>query len=627
MVLGYDSDRSGELNGDQRRLGERVLHSLWWIVQVWAVTLVVFLIICALLARFTNWGRQFWRISGGFFRGSEAAVTFAFVALMLLFTVFTVRMSVLFSYQGNDMFTALQYAAQGLQAGDANALQMAVDGFWFSVRIFAILATIHVVRALLDYYIDQSFIIRWRVWLTHNVTDDYLKDRAYYRGRFIDRTIDNPDQRIQQDITDFTQTSVSLSMGAVSAVVSIFSFTKILWDLSGPLTILGVEVPRAMMFLVLTYVLVTTVVAFWIGRPLIRLNFLNERFNANFRYALVRLRDSAENVAFYRGEGVERVGLFARFAQVINNYWRIVYRTLKFSGWNLAVNQTAELFPLVIQAPRFFAGMITLGDVTQTSTAFRNVHDSLSFFRESYDDFARYRASLIRLNGLMEASEASRDLPSLSMAELDDALELDSIDVRKPDGEVLIDDLSLRLTPGDALVVKGASGSGKTTLLRTLAQMWPFGDGEIRRPVGSETLFLSQIPYIPLGDLRTAVCYPAEPEEVGDELLRETLQKVSLGHLQGRLDEEQDWAKILSPGEQQRVAFARILLLKPKLVFLDEATSAVDEGLEYALYALIREEVPDTMLVSVAHRSTVDQHHTQRLELDGTGPWQLSPVG
>ena len=346
--------------------------------------------------------------------------------------------------------------------------------------------------------------------MTHNITDDYLRDRAYYRGRFIDRTIDNPDQRIQQDITDFTQTSVSLSMGAVSAVVSIFSFTKILWDLSGPLNILGVEVPRAMMFLVLTYVLVTTVVAFWIGRPLIRLNFLNERFNANFRYALVRLRDSAENVAFYRGEQVERVGLFARFRQVIRNYWDIVFRTLKFSGWNLVVNQTAELFPLVIQAPRFFAGTITLGDVTQTSTAFRNVHDSLSFFRESYDDFAGYRASLIRLNGLMEASEASRDLPSVSMAELDNALELDNIDVRKPDGEVLIDDLSLRLSPGDALVVKGASGSGKTTLLRTLAQMWPFGDGEIRRPVGSETLFLSQIPYIPLGDLRTAVCYPVE---------------------------------------------------------------------------------------------------------------------
>ena len=606
--------------------GNEFLHSVWWIVQVWAVTLVVFLIICALLARFTNWGWQFWRISGGFFRGRDAAVTFAFVAVMLLFTVFAVRMNVLFSYQGNDMFTALQYAAQGLQAGDASALQMAVDGFWFSVRIFAILATIHVVRALLDYYIDQSFIIRWRVWLTHHITDDYLKDRAYYRGRFIDRAIDNPDQRIQQDITDFTQTSVSLSMGAVSAVVSIFSFTKILWDLSGPLNILGVEVPRAMMFLVLTYVLVTTVVAFWIGRPLIRLNFLNERFNANFRYALVRLRDSAENVAFYRGEQVERVGLFARFRQVIRNYWDIVYRTLKFSGWNLVVNQTAELFPLVIQAPRFFAGTITLGDVTQTATAFRNVHDSLSFFRESYDDFAGYRASLIRLNGLMEASEASRDLPEVSMAELDNALELDNIDVRKPDGEVLIDDLSLRLNPGDALVVKGASGSGKTTLLRTLAQMWPFGDGEVRLPVGSETLFLSQIPYIPLGDLRTGVCYPAEPAEVGDELLRETLQKVSLGHLQGRLDEEQDWAKILSPGEQQRVAFARILLLKPKLVFLDEATSAVDEGLEYSLYALIRAEVPDTMLVSVAHRSTVDQHHTQRLELDGTGSWELSPV-
>ncbi|MCX5046516.1 ABC transporter ATP-binding protein/permease [Aldersonia sp. NBC_00410] len=607
--------------------GTEVLDSLWWIVQVSAVTIVAFFLICAALARFTNWGRQFWRISGGFFRGRDSWKTYAFIVVILIFTVFAVRMSVLFSYQGNDMFTALQYAAQALQAGDGGALDAAKAAFWSAVRIFAILAVIHVIRALLDYFIEQAFVIRWRVWMTEHVTGDYLAGRAYYRGRFIDNTIDNPDQRIQQDITDFTQTSVTLSTGAVSAVVSIWSFTKILWDLSGPLTIFGVEFPRAMMFLVLAYVLVTTVVAFWIGRPLIRLNFLNERFNANFRYALVRLRDSAENVAFYRGENAERSGLFSRFAQVIHNYWNIVYRSLKFQGWNLAVNQTAELFPLVIQAPRFFAGDITLGDVTQTSTAFRAVHDSLSFFRESYDDFAGYRASLIRLNGLMQASEQSRDLPKISRTNLDNALELDGIDVRKPDGEVLIDDLNLRLEPGDALVVKGVSGSGKTTLLRALAEMWPFGSGEIRRPDGTETLFLSQIPYIPLGDLRTAVAYPARPEDVDDEVLRETLQKVHLGHLQSRLDEEQDWAKILSPGEQQRVAFARILLVKPKLVFLDEATSAVDEGLEYALYSLIRTEAPDTMLVSVAHRSTVDQHHTQKLELDGDGPWELTPVG
>ena len=606
--------------------GHEALTTLFWTLKAFGITVVCFAVIVALLLRFTRWGRQFWRISGEYFRGKSAWRTYVFVALLLLMAVFAVRMNVLFSYQGNDMYTALQFAAQGLAQGDSSAADVAKTAFWSSVRIFAILATIHVVRALLDFYIGQAFDIRWRVWLTEHVTTDYLKDRAYYRGRFIDNSIDNPDQRIQQDITDFVQTSRSLSIGAVSAIVSIVSFTKILWDLSGPLTILDVEIPRAMMFLVLIYVLVTTVVAFWIGRPLIKLNFLNERFTANFRYALMRLRDSAENVAFYRGEGVERTGLLARFASVIRNYWRIVYRNIKFQGWNLGVNQTAVLFPLVIQAPRFFAGQVTLGGVTQSSTAFGQVHDSLSFFRESYDDFAAYRASLIRLNGLLEANEQSRDLPKISMSDLETGLEVEKIDVRRPDGEVLIDGLNFTLTPGDALVVKGASGSGKTTLLRTLAEMWPYGDGEIRRPDGIGTLFLSQMPYIPLGDLRMAVSYPAKPGEVSDDLLRETLEKVALGHLIDRLDEEADWAKILSPGEQQRIAFARILLIKPKLVFLDEATSAVDEGLEYALYKLVRTEAPQTMLVSVAHRSTVDQHHTQRLDLDGDGPWQLSTV-
>ncbi len=603
-----------------------VVKSLFWILKAFAITAPCFAAVVAVLLISTRWGRQFWRIAGPYFSGSGSWKVYVFLAVLLFFSLFGVRMSVLFSYWSNDQYSSLQYGAQALAQGDSAALDAAKSAFWNAVVLFVVLATIHVVRALLSFYLGQWFDIRWRVWLTERVASDWLEGRAYYRSRFIDNTIDNPDQRIQQDTIDFVQTSRALSFGAVEAIVTVVSFTKILWDLSGPTTIFGYTFPRAMMFAVIIYVLITTVVAFWIGHPLISLNFLNERLNANFRYALVRLRDSAENVAFYRGEGVERRGLFVRFAHVIQNYWRIVFRSLKFQGWNLTVNQTAELFPLVLQSPRLFAGEITFGDISQTSRAFGAVHDSLSFFRESYDDFAAYRASLIRLNGLMDASKESRDLPKITMSELDDALELDKIDVRRPNGEVLIEDLNLRLTPGDALVIKGASGSGKTTLLRTLAEMWPYGDGEIRRPDGIGTLFLSQMPYIPLGDLRTAIAYPAKPEDLSDDLLRETLEKVALGHLLGRLDEDDDWARILSPGEQQRIAFARILLIKPKLVFLDEATSAVDEGLEYTLYKLVRTEAPETMLVSVAHRSTVDQHHTQRLDLDGDGPWQLTPV-
>ncbi|MBF6356116.1 ABC transporter ATP-binding protein/permease [Nocardia higoensis] len=612
-----------------RDWGNELVATVKWLAIAFTITAVAFTVIVALLLWLTSWGRQFWRLTGGFFAGREGRWTIAFVALLLFMTVFAVRMNVLFSYQGNDMFSALQEGAGALVSGDQAALDAAETAFWNSMILFAVLATIHVIRALLIYYLGEAFDIRWREWLTDHVTTDWLRERAYYRARFIDNTIDNPDQRVQADITNFVMYSRTLALGGVSSVVTVVSFTKILWDLSGPLTLFDVEIPRAMMFLVLIYVLLSTVIAFWIGRPLIRLNFLYEMATANFRYALVRLRDSAENVAFYQGENVERRGLLGRFAAVIKVYWQVVFRTIKFNGWNLGVNQTAVVFPWIIQAPRFFTGQVTLGGVNQTATAFGEIHDSLSFFRESYDTFAMLRASLIRLDGLMVAGEESRHLPKLTVTDLDDAVELDKIDVRKPDGAVLIDDLTLRLVPGDALVVKGPSGSGKTTLLRALAQMWPYADGQIRRPGGDDTLFLSQIPYLPLGDLRTAVAYPARPDEIGDDTLRAALNSVHLGHLVDRLDEEADWAKILSPGEQQRLAFARILLIRPKVVFLDEATSAVDEGLEYSLYHLIRTEAPETILVSVAHRSTVDQHHTQRLELEGGAEagWQLAPIG
>lgn len=603
-----------------------LVNSLWWTLEAFGICAVCFVLLGALLLRFTRWGGQFWRISGAYFTGRDSVPVWALLAAVLLMTVLAVRMTVLLSYQGNEMYTALQFAAQGFAQGDAAALDAAEKAFWHSLLIFAILATIHVARSLLDLYIGQGFDIRWRRWLTDHVTTDWLEGRAFYRGRFVDATIDNPDQRIQADITDFVQVSRSLSMGAVGAVVSLVSFTQILWDLSGPMTVFGAEIPRAMVFLVFGYVLVSTIVAFWLGRPLIRLNFLNERLTANFRYALVRVRDGAENVAFYRGEGVERRGLLSRFAAVLANYWRIVFRTLKFNGWNLGVNQLAVVFPILIQAPRFFTGAITLGDVTQSATAFGQVHDSLSFFRESYDTFAGYRASLIRLDGLRRANHVSRELPALEATDLDTALELDGVHVRTPDGTPLITDLDLTMGPGEALVVKGRSGSGKTTLLRSLAQMWPYTEGRIRRPAGRRTLFLSQMPYLPLGDLRTAVAYPGDPADLDDDTIRATLRKVQLGNLVDRFDEEQDWAKILSPGEQQRIAFARILLLRPALAFLDEATSAVDEGLEYALYDLVRTEVPECMLFSVSHRSTVDQHHTRQLELSGEGAWELSMV-
>ena len=376
------------------------------------------------------------------------------------------------------------------------------------------------------------------------------------------------------------------------------------------------------------YVFFATVVAFWIGRPLIRLSFRNEATNAAFRYALIRLRDAAEAVGFYRGEKAERSLLARRFTAIMDNYRAYVRRTIALTGWNLSLSQLLSPLPLLVQAQRLFRGEITFGDVSQSSSAFGQISDSLSFFRNAYDQFAGYRAAIIRLNGLVETNDHATQMPSVeTVPSADGSVELTRVEVRTPSGGQLVDPLSLRLDPGDSLVVTGRSGTGKTTLLRSLAQMWPYTSGTVRRPMGDhQTMFLSQMPYVPLGDLRTVVSYPADCFDIPDDVLDRTLSKVALTHLTSRLNEEADWAKVLSPGEQQRVSFARILLNRPQVVFLDEATSALDEGLEYAVYDLVRTELPDTILVSVSHRPSVDKYHEQHLELLGGGEWRLGRI-
>ena len=371
------------------------------------------------------WGRQFWRISGDYFKGPESVPVWGLFAVLLLSVIVSVRIQVLLSYYFNDVYSALQTALQGLGAGNEQVRDSGIRGFWFAIAIFAILATIYVARYMLDIYLMQLFIIRWRVWLTDRLTADWLDHRAYYRGRFIDHTIDNPDQRIQQDIDIFTtgystpntpnySTATVLLFGAVNAVVSVISFAAILWNLSGPLTLLGFTLPKALFWIVIVYVLFATVIAFWIGRPLIGLSFRNELFNAAFRYALVRLRDAAEAVGFYRGERAERAQLSKRFNDTIANYRRYVTRTIGFTGWNTTVSQVINPLPLIVQAPRLFANEITLGDVTQSSAAFGSIEEGLSFFRLAYDNFASYRAAIIRLHGLVVANEKARHLPMLA---------------------------------------------------------------------------------------------------------------------------------------------------------------------------------------------------------------------
>ncbi len=630
-----------------------LVNSAWWLLKAYLVTLVIFFISLFLLARSTVWGRQFWALTGGYFSPKRSWKPILGLCVILLLTLFAVRMDVLFSMWYNTMYTSLQNLDEAT--------------FWFAMWLFAILASIHVIRALIDFYIQQSFIIHWRKWLNEHLLSRWLDNQAYFRTQYLEKGIDNPDQRIQQDVTLFAESSLSLSMGVINAIVSTIAYTLILWGLSGPLALLGIEIPRGMVFMVFAYVLIATVFAIRIGRPLILLNFLNERFNADYRYALVRLREYAESIAFYAGEKVEGALLRSRFAQVIGNAWAIVRRSLQFLGFNFVVSQTAAVFPFIIQAQRFFSKQISLGDLVQTSQAFGRLQENLSFFRTAYDQFASYRATLDRLSGFTSAIEQAHRLPAPAIRADGTRLALENLSLSTPAGQVLLRDLSLEVAPGKPLLIRGPSGSGKTTLLRAIAGLWPYSEGAIVRPAHG-TLFLSQKPYIPLGTLRDALYYPDSPGREAidnpdpkgyrqsraasdssalknldgllsaahalnappalsatDETAVKALQDVQLGHLASRLDETADWGRILSLGEQQRLAFGRLLLAKPVAAFLDEATSAMDEGLEDAMYRLVRQQLPEMMLVSVGHRNTLFAHHPAHLVLagKGSGKWEI----
>lgn len=584
-----------------------LLESLTWLADAFVISMAGFFVTTAVLGRFTVWGRQFQRLTWAYFNPSRSTLPLAWLMLIVFMTLSAVRLNVLFSFWYNGFYSAMQNL-------DAKA-------FWFMLLVFTTLAGIHVGRELLTYYLQQAFLIRWRVWLTKTLIERWLDRQAYYRSQYVLDNADNPDQRIQQDVDTFVRISLALSMGLLSSVVSLFAFTLILWKLSGSLAVFGWEIPRAMVFVVYLYVIAATVFALRIGRPLVQLNFLNEQLTANFRYALIRLREYGESVAFYQGEAVEHANLLGRFGSVIRNLWAIIFRSLKFQGFNLTISQAAVVFPFIVQAPRLLSKQITLGDVMQTAQAFGQVEGALSFFRSSYDDFAGYRAVINRLSGFLNSMDATGQLASARIEPGMRRLVVNSLTVKTPANLMLVDGLSFALPQGSSLLIRGRSGIGKTTLLRAIAGLWPYVEGSVVRPIDQQSLFLPQKPYLPLGTLRLALYYPTEMQT--DRRAASVLCQCQLGHLVGYLDEEADWARILSLGEQQRLAISRILLNSPQLVFLDEASSAMDEGLENAMYQLLRESLPEAILVSVGHRSSLLDFHTQELELLGDGKWQL----
>jgi vitamin B12/bleomycin/antimicrobial peptide transport system ATP-binding/permease protein len=585
-------------------------HSLLWVVGAFLLCVVGSFLLGLLLCRRTRFGRQFWRLSGPYFkprRGDRSSWRPLLTVLLLLaVTVINVRISVLLSNNGNALYTALQNK-------DASA-------FWKTIVVFCVVAFTYVALNLGAIYISNLQIIRWRVWTNDQVVTDWLSGTAYHRGRFVNDPIDNPEQRIQADVASFCNDSQDLVLGLIGSVLTLVSFTLILWQLSGPLTLGGVTLPRAMVVIAYVFIILATFVAIRIGRPLIRLNFLSERLSASYRYSLTRVRDNSEAIALYGGEGVEEQGLQTRFSAVIANAWALVFRNLKFVAFNSVISQISNIVPFIVQAPRFFANEITLGDIQQSAQAFGNVSDSLSFFRTTYDNFAAYRATLDRLTGLLDANDQARALPVPLASSRATGLEVEGLDVLTPSGEPLINRLDVTVEPGEWLLVRGRSGSGKTTLLRSLAGLWPYVRGVVSRPQG-DVIFCAQQPYLPLGALRSAITYPAPAEEIPDFVVRQALADVQLGHLADQLDEIRDWMSTLSPGERQRLAFGRVLLLQPTLVFFDESTSALDEGMEHALYSLVRERLPHATVVSVGHRSSLGPLHQRELVLLGNGAW------
>lgn len=584
---------------------EEIVSSLIWLIKAFVISGLGFVLVIGAVLGFTTSGRDFLRLSGGYFNPRRSVKPLVLLAAVILMALIGVRTEILLSQASNGWYTALQ---------DLNA-----SAFWFFIGIWCIIATLSIINALVNYYINNWFTLDWRCWLTESLVERWLHKQNYYRSHFAKTALDNPDQRIQQDIENFINLSLSLSVGLLDACVSLFSFTILLWSLAGTLAIFGLEIPRAMVILAYGYVFIATIIAIWLGRPLIQINFLNEKLGANFRYALIRLREYGESIAFFRGEVLEQKGLLFRFNQTIFNAWAKVYRSLKFDGFNSTTSRVALIFPYLIQAPRLFAKEIKLGDVMQSAQAFGQVQNALSFFRLSYDNFANYQAVMIRLTGFLHVVEEAEALPRITPNYLGSTVVITDFSVTCPEKPPFTTNLSLTLAVGDALLIQGPSGVGKTTLLRSFAGLWPYAAGELTLPEGN-TLFLPQKPYLPLGTLKEALFYPNEP---GEQDLLPILEHVQLAYLVPRLEQEDDWGRVLSLGEQQRLSIARALITRPAVVFLDEASSAMDEGLEFALYTVLRQELPEAILISVGHRSSLTQFHNRTLQLSLEGKWQL----
>ena len=564
-----------------------------------------------------------WRLSVPYYRSDDRWPGRFLLAAVIAIELSVVAINVALSYWYNAFYNTLQ---------DRNW-----DAFIKDLLIFCALASVFTVLVVYQNYLNLWLQIRWRRWMTQTYLRQWLNTANHYRMQMLGDAADNPDQRIAEDLQMFVQNTLSIGLGLINSVVSMFSFVVILWTLSekAPLHLFGVNVsiPGYLVWAALIYAVIGTILTHLIGWRLIPLNFQQQRYEADFRFNLVRTRENSEQIAALHGEPAERERLTDRFANVVTNWIAIMKRQKKLTFFTQSFSQAATIFPYLMAGPAYFAGVMQLGDLMQTATAFNSVQTALSYFVTTYQSIAQYQAIVQRLNGFENAIEAGRAAaltpPVIEVLPADDgkALAIDHLHVRLPNNQALIDAEHLTLSPGERVLVTGPSGAGKSTLLRAVTGIWPFGSGRVSVPKDAKVMLLPQRPYFPVATLGAALSYPARIGTFEPARLAEVLTAVGLPHWSTRLDEEAHWNRMLSVGEQQRLAVARALLQEPDYLLLDESTASLDEPSEAMLYRLMQERLKTTTIVSIGHRSTLVAFHRRRVEVvTGDGPSQVRDV-